>query len=96
MAQNHPHKSPKSRKFVVVTFSTFFNRIDPHRPVAAPKSGLSRCLLIFSQFMTHSSLTLVPSPGGRGRQKPFSLREKGGDEGSDFELKFCHVFWKAQ
>jgi hypothetical protein len=35
---------------------------------------------------------------------PFSLRDKGtleaeqkgGDEGSDFELKTCHVFWKDQ
>jgi hypothetical protein len=27
------------------------------------------------------SLTLGPSPGGRGKEKPFSRREKGGDEG---------------
>jgi hypothetical protein len=26
-------------------------------------------------------LTLNPSPGGRGKLKPFSLREKGWDEG---------------
>jgi hypothetical protein len=29
------------------------------------------------------SLTLSPSPGGRGKLKPFSPREKGGDEGNN-------------
>jgi hypothetical protein len=28
------------------------------------------------------SLTLLPSPTGRGTREPFSLREKGDDEGN--------------
>jgi hypothetical protein len=39
---------------------------------------------IFSSALL--SLTLGPSPGGRGKLKPFALREKGWDEG-----KNCHL-----
>ena len=37
--------------------------------------------MLISVVMKRLSLTLGPSPGGRGMKKPFSPREKGGDEG---------------
>jgi hypothetical protein len=33
------------------------------------------------------SLTLGPSPGGRGKLKPFSRREKGWDEGKSGHME---------
>jgi hypothetical protein len=49
-------------------------------------------------FVIHDTFFPHPRSLSRGEReaKALSLRDKGGDEGSEFELKFCHVFWKGQ